>query len=234
MRAKGGSGKQLKCLVFLPIPMIGSTTTGPRQPDRPRQTMNRPIGVGQGAPSHAPPFPSEFIQTVPTRSRPKGNRPIAESDRTVTSVRVRHTPRVSAVQAALQELLERTGASRVTLRQDVPGAYAFPVVEEALASGVGSLRDEHSVHLPTQPVVLEIQKGNQVVQHDSKAAFADPDYQRMLEVYGGMRAQIVTPIVVDGTVRAIVSLHQLGAPRGWTEAEIALATDTAARVKDLL
>jgi GAF domain-containing protein len=137
-------------------------------------------------------------------------------------------------QALIQGLLEEIGASRVTLRRDAPGDYAFPVVEEALAPGVGSLRDEYSVHLPTQPVVLEIQKGNQVVQHDSRAAFADPDYQRMLEVYGGMRAQIVTPIVADGTVRAIISIHQLGAPRTWTEAEIALATATAARVKEIL
>ncbi len=137
-------------------------------------------------------------------------------------------------QAALQALLEGTDASRVTLRRDVPGEYAFPVVAEALAAGVGSLKDERSVHLPTQPVVLEIRKGNQVVQHDSRAAFDDPDYQRMLDVYGDMRSQIVTPVVVDGSVRAIVSLHQLGAPRTWTADEIAQASATAERIKELL
>jgi len=137
-------------------------------------------------------------------------------------------------QALLEWLLAETGASRVTLRRDLPGDYPFAVVEEALAPGVASLRDERTVHLPTQPVVLEIMKGNQVVQDDSRAAFDDPAYQRMLEVYGGMAAQIVTPIVVDGEVRAIISLHQLGASRAWTDAEIGLATETAARVKELL
>jgi len=137
-------------------------------------------------------------------------------------------------QALLERLLAETGASRVTLRRDLPGDYPFAVVEEALAPGVASLRDERTVHLPTQPVVLEIMKGNQVVQDDSRAAFDDPAYQRMLEVYGGMAAQIVTPIVVDGEVRAIISLHQLGASRAWTDAEIGLATETAARVKELL
>ena len=137
-------------------------------------------------------------------------------------------------QAALEHLLEATAASRVTLRRDVPGDYPFPVVEEALAPGVGSLREERSVDLPTQPVVLEIRKGNQVVQHDSRASFDDPEFQRMLDVYGGLGAQIVTPVVVGGVVRAIVSLHQLGAPRTWTDDEVALATATAERVKELL
>lgn len=137
-------------------------------------------------------------------------------------------------QAALEDLLAATGASRVTLRRDLPGDYPFPVVEEALAPGVGSLREERSVHLPTQPVVLEIQKGNQVVQHDCRASFDDPAFQRMLDVYGGMAAQIVTPVTVDGAVRAIVSLHQLGAPRTWTDEEIALATATADRIRETL
>jgi len=138
------------------------------------------------------------------------------------------------LEAVLDHLLVTTGASRVTLRRDVPGDYPFPVVEEACAPGVASLRDERSVDLPTQPVVLEIQKGNQVVQHDARASFDDPAFQRMLEVYGGLAAQIVTPVVVDGAVRAIVSLHQLGAPRTWSDDEVALATATAERVKELL
>lgn len=134
-------------------------------------------------------------------------------------------------QAALEELLAATRASRATLRRDVPGGDPFPVVEEALAEGVASLRDERSVHLPTQPVVLEVGKGRQVVQHDARAAFDDPEFQRMLDVYGGLAAQIVTPVVVDGKVRAILSLHQLGAPRTWTEEEVALARATAERVR---
>jgi GAF domain-containing protein len=138
------------------------------------------------------------------------------------------------VEAAIERLLDVTGASRVTVRRDVPGGPPFPVVEEACAPGVGSLRAERTVHLPTQPVVLEVAKGNQVVQHDCRTAFDDPEFQRMLDVYGGMASQIVTPVVVGGAVRAIVSLHQLGGSRTWTDAEISLATATAARVGELL
>lgn len=139
-----------------------------------------------------------------------------------------------ALDDLLEELLAATGASRVTLRRDVPGPDAFPVVAEALAPGVGSLRDERSVHLPSQPVVREIQRGRQVVQDDSAAAFEDPAYHRMLEAYGGLAAQIVTPVIRDGRVEAILSVHQLSAPRRWTDAEVSAATRAATRIGALL
>lgn len=134
----------------------------------------------------------------------------------------------------LEELLARTGASRVTLRADVPGDYAFPVVEEAVAPGVGSLRDERTVDLRTQPVVALLQRGEQVVQHDTRAAFDDPAFHRMLDAYGGLAAQIVTPVFVDGELKAIVSLHQLGSPRTWSETEAEACRRTAEQVAQLL
>ena len=141
---------------------------------------------------------------------------------------------MAALDDLLEELLAATGASRVTLRRDLPGPDAFPVVAEALAPGVGSLREERSVHLPSQPVVREIARGRQVVQDDSAAAFEDPAYHRMLEAYGGLAAQIVTPVFLDGRVEAILSVHQLGATRGWTEAEVSAATRAAKRLGAIL
>jgi GAF domain-containing protein len=133
----------------------------------------------------------------------------------------------------LQGLLESTGASRVTLRQDVPGEV-FPVTHEALAPGVGSLREERSVNMRTQPVAIEVGAGRQVVQHDSAAAYDDPDFHRMREIYGGLAAQIVTPVTVGGRVAAIVSLHQLGSPREWTDDEIEECRAVAARIAGLV
>jgi len=118
----------------------------------------------------------------------------------------------------------------VTLRRDLPGEYAFPVTDEALAEGVAPLREERTVDLRTQPVVLELRRGGQVVQDDSRSAYDDPAYLRMLETYGGLAAQIVTPVVVEGQLRAILSLHQLGSPRRWTEAEIESCRTAAARI----
>jgi GAF domain-containing protein len=141
---------------------------------------------------------------------------------------------VSALEDVLRDLLDTTRASRVTLRRNLPGKPPFPVVAETLAPGVGSLRDERSVHLPTQPVVLELERGRQVVQDDSAVAYEDPAFQRMLAAYGGLAAQIVTPILRDGELVAILSLHQLGTPRRWTDDEVAAATRAAERVGALL
>jgi GAF domain-containing protein len=141
---------------------------------------------------------------------------------------------MTTLSGIVSELLSLTAASRVTLRRDVPGRAAFPIVEEALAPGVASLRAESTIDLSTQPVVLEVQAGRQVVQHDCRAAFDDPAFQRMLDVYGGLAAQIVTPVTVAGRLEAIVSVHQLGEPRRWTDAEVAAATRAASRVRELL
>ena len=134
----------------------------------------------------------------------------------------------------LRDLLETTRASRVTLRRDVPGEQPFPVVEEVLAPGVGSIRGETSVHLPSQPVVLEVKRGVQVVQDDSARAYDDPAFLRMLEAYGGLAAQIVTPVLRDGSLAAILSLHQLGEPRVWTAVEVSAASRAAERIGELL
>jgi GAF domain-containing protein len=131
-------------------------------------------------------------------------------------------------------LLNRTGASRVTLREDVPGDYAFPVTYEALAPGVGSLLGERTVDLRSQPVALEVAAGRQVVQDDCAQAFDDPAFHRMRETYGGLAAQIVTPVLSDGRVAGIISLHQLGSPRRWTKEEIEACRAAATRIGELL
>ena len=140
---------------------------------------------------------------------------------------------MSEIDAILHDLLVSTGASRVTLREDIPGDV-FPVTHEALAEGAGPIKGVATPDMARQPVVLEVQQGRQVVQDDCLAASAEPRFREMLELYGGLRAQIVTPILRDGRVAAIVSLHQLGRTRRWTDEEVANARATAERVGELL
>jgi GAF domain-containing protein len=130
----------------------------------------------------------------------------------------------------LETLRRNVRASRVTLRQ----GEGFPVVAEAVAPGVASLRGERTVDLRTQPVALEVAAGRQVVQDDSRSAYADPQYQRMLDAYGGIAAQIVTPVVRGGDVVAILSVHQLGEPRAWTEDEVRRCRAAAETIAGLL
>jgi hypothetical protein len=141
---------------------------------------------------------------------------------------------VTEVQSILQALLAETRASRVTLRHGVSGGYVFPVTDEALAPGVASLKEERTVDLRAQPVVREVQRRGQVVQEDCRAANDDPAFQQMLETYGGLAAQIVTAVVADGSVAAIVSVHQLGSPRRWSKDEADACRLAAARLAELL
>jgi GAF domain-containing protein len=141
---------------------------------------------------------------------------------------------VGEIDDVLSALLEQTGASRVTLRQNVPGEYAFPVTHEALAPGAGSLRQERTIDLRNQPVAIEVGAGRQVVQHDCATAYDDPAFHRMREVYGGLAAQIVTPVLDDGDVKGIVSVHQLGSPRHWRDEEIEACRAAAAQVAELI
>jgi GAF domain-containing protein len=62
----------------------------------------------------------------------------------------------------------------------------------------------------------------------------DPEFRRMLSVYGGLMAQIVTPVTIDGEVVGIVSVHQLGEPRAWTEEEMEFCNLAARRLAALL
>jgi len=137
-------------------------------------------------------------------------------------------------QAVVDELLAATRASRCTLRLDVPDDF-FPVANEALARGVPSIRHERTTDLRAAPVVRQLlETGRQVVQDDCASAFDDPAFQQMLGTYGGLAAQIVTPVFLDGRLAAIVSLHQLNAPRRWSEEDRSLAGGAGERVAALL
>lgn len=141
---------------------------------------------------------------------------------------------MSEIAAILETLLAATGASRVTLRRGVDDGYAFPVTDEALAPSVASLREERTVDLGTQPVAMEVRKGGQVVQNDARAADSDPAFRRMLDLYGGVAAQIVTAVESNGAVTAILSVHQLETPRRWTQAEAAACRQAAETLAELV
>jgi GAF domain-containing protein len=132
-----------------------------------------------------------------------------------------------ALQAIVEELRRMFDVGRCTLRRDVPG-QTFPVVHEALGPGVPSLIGDTRIDLRGQPVVRVLtEQRRQVVQDDCRAAFAEPEFQRMLAAYGGLGAQIVTPALVAGELVAILSLHHLGEPRAWAAAEVDLAVAAA-------
>ncbi len=151
-----------------------------------------------------------------------------EADAALTEIRI------ALLQCLVSELRRSFVVGRCTLRLAAPDAL-FPVACEAREPGVGSLIGDTSVDLRGQPVVEELGSGApQVVQDDCRTASSDAAFQHMLSAYGGLGAQIVTAVRVDGELRGIISLHHLGEPRTWTEDEQALAARAAALAGALL
>jgi GAF domain-containing protein len=142
--------------------------------------------------------------------------------------------RAAALDAIVAALREQVGVDRCTLRLDVAGEY-FPVVHEARSAGTGSLIGDSKVSLQGQPVVEAILAGaEQVVQPDCASASDDPAFQAMLVHYGGLAAQIVTPVRDGSALVGIISLHHLGSPREWSDRELALPRAGADLVRRLV
>jgi maleate isomerase len=140
----------------------------------------------------------------------------------------------AALRGLVERLREMVGVERCTLRLEVPGEY-FPVVHEALTPGTATLVGDRVISLRGQPVVNQILAGaEQIVQTDSASASDEPAFQAMLAHYGGLGAQIVTPVRDGEALVGIISLHHLRGPREWSEDELALARSAARLVRQIL
>jgi GAF domain-containing protein len=143
--------------------------------------------------------------------------------------------RDAAIQAILDRLRQLLGVQRCTIRQDVLDVYAFPVTHESRGEETNPLLGDFTIVQTGQPVVEKLlAERAQVVQDDSRSASADPLFQDMLEHYGGMRAQIVTPLFDEDRLVAVLSVHQLHARRTWSTAETDLARHALALIERLL
>lgn len=173
---------------------------------------------------------------IRTRGRLDGARETQASG-SVTRVSCEYSCRQlagAALEAIVARLREMVGVERCTLRLEVPGEY-FPVVHEARTPGTGTLIGDRAVSLQRQPVVNQILSGaEQVVQTDSAVASDDPAFQAMLAHYGGLGAQIVTPVRDGEALVGIISLHHLRGPREWSESELALARCAARLVRQIV
>ena len=136
-------------------------------------------------------------------------------------------------QEILEDLLVSTGASRTTLRLDLPNhdAGLDEVVAEALAPGVRSTRGNTSIrNLRDSPPIrfLEEQRTPLVQEDCSRADPAPPP--ELIELYG-VRAQMLAPIVREGRLAGVISVHYVPGPRQWSAEDIAALREAAERVQ---
>jgi N-carbamoylputrescine amidase len=139
-----------------------------------------------------------------------------------------------ALQAIVEELRARLAAGRCTLRVATEDG-GFPVMYESLGPGARSVAGDTVTDLSKQPVPNAIlAERTQVVQRDSRNSYADPEFHQMLDRYGNVGAQIVTPVVNDAALGGLLSVHHLGSARDWTDAETRLASEAATLAGRLL
>jgi len=142
--------------------------------------------------------------------------------------------RSAATQAILDRVRTALDVQRCTYRQPVQDAFAFPVTFESRAENMRSLLGDFTIVQTGQPVIVKLlAERKQVVQGDCNIASTDPLFHKMLAHYGGMRAQVVTPVIVDDQLKGVLSIHEVRAPRAWTAAEKALAAEAAALIGTL-
>jgi maleate isomerase len=132
-------------------------------------------------------------------------------------------------QATIETLLQRTGASRTTLRLDRPEAF-FPVVAEALAPGIRSIADDTSIDLRASATFQSLERERRLlIQSDLLAADPAPPAE-LIELYGA-RSQMLAPIVRDDALAGIVSVHYAPGPREWTDDDVAALEEAVTQVR---
>ena len=131
-------------------------------------------------------------------------------------------------QATIETLLERTGASRTTLRLDRPDGF-FPVVAEALAPGIRSIVDDTSIDLRASATFQSLARERRLlIQSDLLAAEPAPPVE-LVELYGA-RAQMLAPVVRNDALVGIVSVHYAPGPREWTDDDVAVLEEAVKQV----
>ena len=122
----------------------------------------------------------------------------------------------------LEELLAKTGASRTTLRLDVPerGFQVNGVVAEALAPGVKSIAAETSLQQRKSQTAGYLEKNRtMLVQSDCENAVPSPP-KELMQIYG-TKAQMVAPVVRGADMVGWVSVHYNVSTREWSREDMA-------------
>jgi len=132
----------------------------------------------------------------------------------------------TSLSAIADRLLATTGASRTTIRLDRPDAI-FPIVAESVAPGVPSLLGGVGVgDLRAARTFQWLDRERRVlVQDDLEHADPAPPAE-LIQAYGA-RAQMLAPVLEGERLAGIVSVHQSGGPRAWSDADVQAIEEAA-------
>jgi maleate isomerase len=137
------------------------------------------------------------------------------------------------VEAILKTLLEKTNASRTTLRIDLPqfGLEVNAPAAEALAPGVHSIKDKRSLDQRKAVAVRWLEQHRKVfVENDCLNTTPDVAPEKEVTDVYGIRSEMVAPVVYNGHLIGWVSVHNIRGPHRWTKSEIAAIEAACAEV----
>jgi GAF domain-containing protein len=125
----------------------------------------------------------------------------------------------SSLSAIADRLLATTGASRTTIRLDRPDAV-FPIVAESVAPGVPSLLGGRGVgDLRAAKTFQWLDRERRVLVQDELERADPAPPAELIQAYGA-KAQMLAPVLEGERLAGIVSVHQSGGPRAWTDADV--------------
>ena len=117
-------------------------------------------------------------------------------------------------QKLAEELLERTGASRTTVRIDDEPGVEFPVKAEALAPGIHSIAGDRGLAVRASATFQWVDRERRILVQEDLLGVDPAPAPELIERYGA-RAQMLAPVQRGGELVGLVSVHHAPGPRRW-------------------
>ena len=134
------------------------------------------------------------------------------------SARVPHVIHAS-LQGIAEGLRARLDALRVTVRLDDTPGVELPVKAEALAPGALAIAAILLPGVRDSATARWVERERRVLVQDDLAASATTPVRQLSEQFGA-RAQLLAPILSEGALLGLLSVHS-GQPRAWSAADVA-------------
>jgi maleate isomerase len=148
---------------------------------------------------------------------------------------LRDNPVLTALEQTMVALLQATGASRTTVRIDIPAhnCHIDTVCAEAMAPGIVPLKLNSSMNQRSLPTVMWLEANRDLLIQSDCANHAVRPPKALTTVYG-VKAQMLAPLMAHDELIGFVSLHYVPSTRVWSEGEIATLRSAAAQVSRIL
>ncbi|NIF54874.1 GAF domain-containing protein [Burkholderia sp. Ax-1724] len=149
---------------------------------------------------------------------------------------LRDDPVLAQLEPVMASLREATGASRTTLRIDVPAhnCHVDTVCAESVAKGIPPLKLNSSLNQRSLATVQWLERNHKpLVQDDcANAEFKPP--QALMDIYGVKAQMLIGMQSKDGNTMGWISVHNVGSTRQWRDTDVAALESAAQQVQSVL